>query len=787
MQIEGVDKAGHGEAGYKSAVKSKSDTSKSVAVVGNGKKSDYSESSIVIIGMRGAGKSHMGKSAAKSLGRIFIDSDDYFDSQIGKSIASFVAENSWDEFRKIEASQLKEILKKYPTGHVISCGGGIVETQSGRSVLEEWCKKGGVINLTRDINEVVDYLTADKTRPVLGEDPISIWQRRRPFYKACSNAEFMIVTDGSEASWKATEQDFSRFIKFGISTKGMFQISGDLSFFVCLTFPDVRNGLEILNFAAEGANAFELRVDLLKEWTDEFVGSQIAHVRRHSKLPIIFTVRTKSQGGRFPDNELPKMFSLLELGLKFHCEFVDVEVLDSKSEEFVKLYRILIKNKGNSHLISSYHDFSGTAVWDPIGPSNTNGHNHVSMRDKYVELYPFGDSVKLVGKANSLDDNFALHRFKHHIIPSLDLKPSKRLIAINMGSVGQISRALNDYMTPVTHPSLPTNAAPGQLSIKQIHETRTLLGLIPTKNFYLFGFPIASSMSPTLHNTGFETLGLPHKYSISEHENWTYVKTVLEDGVKNGTFGGASVTIPHKEEIIKHGLVSSLTDAAKKIGAVNTILLGEDGASLVGDNTDWLGIRAAILKRVLGSVGDDYGSVIEGYDITGGVIGAGGTSRAACFALNSLGTTDLRIWNRTEQKAQALATEFNGRAVVTGFETLFNTTDTAVRGEVKPKLFLLVSSVPGASQTELPIDTLFESVNTSAPPGSVGVFIEMAYRPRKTLIIEHLDSIERPNISWSYAEGVEILIEQGLEQFTRWTGRVAPRKAIEKAVYANYK
>ncbi|KAJ3027510.1 UNVERIFIED_CONTAM: 3-dehydroquinate dehydratase (3-dehydroquinase) [Siphonaria sp. JEL0065] len=296
----------------------------------------------------------------------------------------------------------------------------------------------------------------------------------------------------------------------------------------------------------------------------------------------------------------------------------------------------------------------------------------------------------------------------------------------------------------LTHPALPT---------------RALLGLIPAKKFYLFGYPIAQSMSPTLHNAGFQTLGLPYKYTISENANWSHVKAMLDEGMKHGSFGGASVTIPHKEEIMKHNLVATLTEAATKIGAVNTIMVDSAGK----------------LKR----------ASVEGYDLVGGVIGAGGPSRAPLFAFKSLGVTDIRIWNRTEAKAAALAEEFDGKAVSNGYENIFDKTPASASARLK--LFLLVSSVPGASQNDLPIDELFTNANAGAPAGSVGVFVEMAYRPRQTVIIVHLGSIERTNLSWSYVEGVKILIEQGLEQFTRWTERRAPRKVIEEAVYTNYK
>jgi pentafunctional AROM polypeptide len=63
-------------------------------------------------------------------------------------------------------------------------------------------------------------------------------------------------------------------------------------------------------------------------------------------------------------------------------------------------------------------------------------------------------------------------------------------------------QVLNEVLTPVTHPHLPIAAAPGQISVKEINSTLAFLGFLDAKDFYLFGSPITSSPSPTMHNTG---------------------------------------------------------------------------------------------------------------------------------------------------------------------------------------------------------------------------------------------------------------------------------------------
>jgi pentafunctional AROM polypeptide len=84
-------------------------------------------------------------------------------------------------------------------------------------------------------------------------------------------------------------------------------------------------------------------------------------------------------------------------------------------------------------------------------------------------------------------------------------------------------------------------------------------------HFYLFGSPIKQSLSPTLHNTGFRFHNLPYDYSLHETEDFASVKAKICDP----TTAGGSVTIPHKQSVMS--VVDKLSNAAKAIGAVNTI------------------------------------------------------------------------------------------------------------------------------------------------------------------------------------------------------------------------
>ena len=143
-------------------------------------------------------------------------------------------------------------------------------------------------------------------------------------------------------------------------------------------------------------------------------------------------------------------------------------------------------------------------------------------------------------------------------------------ILLSTGREGKLSRILNSTLTPVTHPGLPVAAAPGQMSLREIQSCRAALSLLEPSNFYLFGANIARSLSPLIHNSMFQFLGLPHKYSLFPCDHAQLVS--LLDVLHQDNFGGASVTAPLKEAVISEGLVTHLTLAAQIIGAVNTIV-----------------------------------------------------------------------------------------------------------------------------------------------------------------------------------------------------------------------
>ncbi|KAJ1971868.1 3-dehydroquinate dehydratase (3-dehydroquinase) [Dimargaris xerosporica] len=729
---------------------------------------------IVLVGMRGSGKTTLGRAAARALGRTFVDMDEYFEQQLKVKVADMVTNQGWDAFRVAETNLLTQALGAYPENALIACGGGIVETAAGCKVLQTYMadhqrthgRPAPVVQVTADIDHIVAYLAQDQTRPSYGEDVRAVWDRRRPQYKQCTQYEFPIylpqLTSNAQLPalrdvnhWPYVERDFIRFLQFITGQRPLPTCPDALpKFFVSLTVPNLHEAQSIVPYVVEGCDAVELRVDLLQEFpnqpahqvSDDYVRNQLGLLRRslpHS-LPVIFTVRTKSQGGQFEDAHWARATELLARGLAWGCEYLDVEVRPTLSPADGDLHR-LITSKGFSQIIGSWHDPSGAVAW-----------SSTTMKTRYRQAAALGDIVKLVSVARTMTDNMMLHQFAEH---HRQLPQAKPLVALNMGPIGQWSRVMCPYLAPVTHVQLPTKAAPGQLSVAEICQARTLLGQIPRQHYYLFGTPIAHSLSPLLHNTGFTALGLPHHYGLVETDSSAAFAKMFQQP----DFGGASITIPLKEKVICS--LDELSPEAQAIGAVNTVFSSTDAdglRTLKGDNTDWKGIVGCLERAFCAQPCRPEST--PNRSLEGLVIGAGGTSRAALYALYRMGCTHIFLFNRTAGRAHALVESLKLPIPITVLTSL----------DAPPAVTVIISTIPATDIAFALPDALFAGC-----PG--GVALDMAYKPRRTPLLQ---AAERHG--WGTVEGIEVLIEQGLHQFAIWTGLQAPATTMREIVLKDY-
>ena len=697
-----------------------------------------SRKSVVIIGMRAAGKSTVSKWCAQSLGYKLIDLDDEFERQYGKgSVKDFVAEKGWDEFRREETRIFQNVIAKYgDKGYVISSGGGIVESPDSRKALKAFSNDGGfVLHLHRDIEETIIFLNNDPTRPAYIEEIRDVWERREKWYHECSNFTFFAPHCSNDIEFRKLKQVFNHFIRRILGVEEV-HIPKSRSAFVCLTFEDLADHVEKLEEITYGCNAVELRVDHLSKYSSDFVTKQISLLRTATNsLPIVFTVRTVSQGGKFPDDAENLLEGLFNVALKNAVEYIDLELtLPNKL-----IYKVL-NRKGTTKIIGSHHDFAGKFKWDDSEWENR--YNQALSLDV--------DVVKFVGTAEDFADNLALERFRSQ-------HTSKPLIAINMTEKGKISRVLNTVLTPVTSSLLPSASAPGQLTLAEINNLFHKFGGLPAKQFLVIGSPIGHSRSPILHNTGYKLLGLPHNFDKFETDD---VEQVKKEVLSRPDLGGLAVTIPLKIQIIKY--MDELTEAAKTIGAVNTVIpLGDN--KFRGDNTDWLGIKKSLTSN--GVPNSVHGT-------SGLIIGAGGTSRAAVYALKHLKCDKIYMINRTSEKLHDVKSNFPEEyniVVVESAEQL-----DAINDEIS----VAVSCVPADKPLDSELLNKLERFLAKGTGSLKPTLLDAAYKPTVTPVMR----IARDKYYWNIVPGAEMLVHQGVEQFSRWTHHKPPFKAIFEAV-----
>ncbi|KAJ3365027.1 3-dehydroquinate dehydratase (3-dehydroquinase) [Allomyces arbusculus] len=725
--------------------------------------------SVILIGMRAAGKTSLGQAAAKALGRTFIDLDHEFMRQRNlPSINQFVDQYGWPAFRAAEADLLDSVAKKHLTGAVIACGGGIVETEKAREYLATGAAPLAVIHVVRGRAQVLAEL-AQSDRPSWGESMDDAMTRRLPLYRRCAATEFFAADVQGKYDWPAIEAQFAEFVAQVTGTtaaarkrtalnlalghtRKVAATASPVTSFVSLTQATPEQLLANLDRITEGTDAVELRADLLKDRSVEGAARAYFALKRHlpEDVPVIFTVRSAAQAGMFPDDQVDIMAELLRAAIAWGVDILDVEVTTFSAATLRDLAGAAARR--GIPVLTSYHDKTGAYKWD---------RDRVHWAQMLQKCAAYGDICKLVGRAHVAQDNMALVAFRLNDAAALTNKP---LIAINMGAAGQLSRVLNHTLTPITHAKLPAAAAPGQMALDAIHRALVATGEILPREFYLFGSPIAASKSPVMHNTGFATLGL------TNHTYYPYEATdvnVLCKIVERESFGGASVTIPLKEQV--HQLVADVTPTAKAIGAINTLFRRASDGALVGDNTDVVGIRDTLAARLKNAT---VTSLHQG-GLVALVLGAGGTARAAVAALLTLPTripiTSIVVMNRTVARAQALLDDFAsfGSATV---QRIAVAQDAATLEAVQPHV--VVGTIPRDAQDT----SLFARERTWARTVAV---VEMVYGAPTPLMLALPKGC-------AVVSGAEVLVEQGLAQFERWTGLRAPRAVIEEAVAAAF-
>ncbi|MDZ7674184.1 MAG: shikimate dehydrogenase [Acidimicrobiales bacterium] len=257
----------------------------------------------------------------------------------------------------------------------------------------------------------------------------------------------------------------------------------------------------------------------------------------------------------------------------------------------------------------------------------------------------------------------------------------------------------------------------------------------------VIGWPVRHSVSPTLHNAAFTSLGL----------DWVYVAMPVPPGSAGAALAGMaalgidglSVTMPHKDAVA--ACVDRLTGDATALGAVNCVYRDDD--QLVGDNTDGGGFVASLRRD-------------EDLDPSGmhcAVVGAGGAARAVIRALAVAGAERVTVVNRREERARTAAALAGERGRI-GTEDDLDRVDLVVNA----------TPVGMGGDSGMPFD-----------PGVLhdwAVVVDLVYHPRVTPLLAEVAESGRRGVG-----GLGMLVHQAARAFERWTGVAAPIEVMTAA------
>ncbi len=275
------------------------------------------------------------------------------------------------------------------------------------------------------------------------------------------------------------------------------------------------------------------------------------------------------------------------------------------------------------------------------------------------------------------------------------------------------------------------------------------------KKTYILGHPLGHSLSPIMHNAAFKHLGIAAKYLKKDILPKDLSKTI--ELLRQNDVFGANVTIPYKLAVMPY--MDTLSDAAKAIGAVNTIV--NNNGKLLGHNSDANGYIRALKEH---ASFEPKGKIAL-------MLGAGGAARAVAYALLSEGVSNLYIYNRTFEKANYLAAEFSDFGNIKAI-------DKAELNEKIENCNLLVntSSVGmehnGKDPKISPVEVLPKSAFVS----------DIVYRPAKTKLLHDAEAA-----GLRVQNGLAMLVYQGAEAFEMWTGQNAPSEIMFQSLLAALK
>jgi 3-dehydroquinate dehydratase / shikimate dehydrogenase len=467
----------------------------------------------------------------------------------------------------------------------------------------------------------------------------------------------------------------------------------------------------------QGARLVELRLD--------YIAGDV-NIRRlisDRPCPVVITCRRPQDGGKYAGSEEQRQL-LLRTAIAEGVEYVDLE-----EDVAAKIPRF-----GRTKRIVSHHDFRKT-------PENVE-----EVHRRLLTCDP--DIAKISTMANHPHDNLRmLHLGKHSKVPT---------IALCMGDIGIPTRILaGKFGSPMSYATFSheRTLAPGQLSFQQMTEIYHYDRInAETEVYGVIADPIGHSLSPQIHNAAFHEMGMNRIY-VPFRVPREDLSRFLDDAATLGV-RGLSVTIPHKEEVVKK--LHECDAAVRGIGAANTIRFS--GGKRQGFNTDYYAAMAA-LEEVLRQEG--MTETREEYMLRGRialVLGAGGVGKAIVYGLMRRGA-QVVVSDGNPKQAATLAKNFNCRSVdwvgrhSISADILFNCTPVGMH--------------PNVDETPFDKHHMRPSM----------IVFDVVYNPENTLLVKDARSRNCTVIT-----GVEMFVQQACLQFKIFTGQDGPAELMRDVV-----
>ena len=475
---------------------------------------------------------------------------------------------------------------------------------------------------------------------------------------------------------------------------------------ICLTLsgPTILDNLKALNDNKDCVDICELRLDLLSP-------SEVCKAADFPSMvdiPVILTLRRVSDGGKCTLQEKPRRSLLIETMKNGGFSYVDIEDDVKKSDVEEAAHSLGMK------VIRSYHDFEGVPA---------------DIFSRVHSLASRGDVAKIAVTPHSTADVMTLFRINE------ELKSVPKII-IGMGEWGVATRILYKKMGSIlTFGSNGKAVAPGMISARELKYLYRADKLNENTGIYgIVGNPVMHSLSPQIHNPGFQRINY----------NAVYVP-FLSDSIRSFLtlaemlrMRGFSVTVPFKVDVVKY--LGNITREVKQIGSCNTVVRVPN--MWKGTNTDYYGFIHPIEKEI------DDGKIKSAL-----VIGAGGAAKAIVWALK-MRNVRVMIVNRTKSKADELA-----RLYGVGSDSLDNIS------RYEGKVDLVVQA------TNMGLHP-YEDVNPASSFHFSGkeIAYDIVYKPKYT---KFLLAAEKAGCALKF--GWDMLMEQGKLQFESFTGYHYPK------------